>query len=138
MKDPYIGCYLAGRADVFDGDVDLEKLIERAVSPAMVTIRDACLSTAKKAIDGDMDPDTKVMWLKDNLDEIKAMGGDTEKAYRLYVQGRVENLAHQIEVDVITTMEDADDEGDDEDEDDDDDEDEDDDEDGDDEDATDD
>jgi len=125
MKDPYIGCYLAGRADLYDGDVDLDKLVEAAVSPGTVSLREASLGAAKKAIDGEMDPETKVMWLKDNLAEIKTMGGDTEKAYRLYVQGRVDGLAHQLEGDAVTTIEEGeaeeeeDDEEGDEDEDDD-------------------
>lgn len=106
MKDPYIQCYLSGRYDLYDGDVDLEKLIERAVSPGMVSIRTMAHSAAQKEIDGEMDAATKVAWLKDNLEEIRVMGGDTERAWRLYVQGRVDNLAHQLEADVIGMMED--------------------------------
>ena len=136
MNDKYMQCYLAGRYEDYEGEVAIEDLVKKV--HAGTPLRDIALTVARTAITHEMGASEKVQWLKDNLDEIKAMGGDTEKAYRLYVQGRVENLAHQIEVDVITTMEDADDEGDDEDEDDDDDEDEDDDEDGDDEDATDD
>jgi len=124
MKDLYVQCYLAGRNDPYDGELELEAIIERAVSPGAVTVRSASEAAAKKAIDAEMDAATKVQWLKDNLEEIKAMGGDTEKAWSRYLQGRVDNLAHQTEADIVSLMEedeDDDEEGEDDEESDDDD-----------------
>jgi len=118
MKDPYVQCYVAGRYDTYEGELELEAILERAVSPGMVTIREASMTAAKKAVDAEMDAATKVQWLKDNLEEIKAMGGDTEKAWSRYLQGRVDNLAHQTEADIVSLMEEQL-EGDEEDEDDD-------------------
>jgi hypothetical protein len=109
MKDPYMQCYLAGRYDVFEGDVDLEKLAEDSMAVG-ASIRAVTAAAAKKEIDAEMDPATKIAWLKDNLEEIKAMGGDDTKAYRQYVQGRVDGLAHQLEADVINMIEDMNDE----------------------------
>ncbi len=105
MKDPYVQCYVAGRYDTYEGDLELEAILERAVSPGMVSIRSASEAAAKKAIDAEMDAATKVQWLKDNLEEINAMGGDTEKAWSRYLQGRVDNLAHQTEADIVSLME---------------------------------
>jgi hypothetical protein len=113
MQDPYAQCYIAGRYDSYEDDVDLEKIAERVLSGS-ATIRDACMAAAKPAIEKEMDPAAKILWLKDNVDEIKEMGGDTEKALRLYQQGRIDGLAHQLETDVLILIEDTDDEEDDE------------------------
>lgn len=104
MKDPYVQCYASGRYDTFDGDVDMVKLAEQV--RAGREVRPLTLAAAQAAINGEMDAAVKVQWLKDNLEPIKTMGGDTEKAYRLYVLGRVDNLAHQLEADIMSIVED--------------------------------
>lgn len=131
MKDPYVSCYFSGRCDEYDGDIDIDKLVEKihAGSP----MRDVTLEAAKRAITADMDVATKAAWLKDNVDEIKALGGDSEKAWRLYSQGRTDALAQGLEVEILEAIveeepdeeDEEDEEDDDEDEDSDDDEDED-------------
>jgi len=103
MKDAYFGCYLAGRFDPHDGEVDEEKLAERVM--AGTPLRDVCMEAAKAAISKEMTSAVKVQWIKDNLDEIKEMGADTEKAYRLYVLGRTDQLAHALEDDILAVIE---------------------------------
>lgn len=132
MKDRYVSCYFSGRFDAFDGEVETEKLVELVQSGQ--PLRDVTLNAARTAIAHEADTATKLQWIKDNLDEIKTMGGDTEKSWRLYVQGRTDALAHQLEDEVLNSIEeeededeeedDEGDEGDDEDADDDDEEDE--------------
>lgn len=119
MKDPYMQCYLAGRHDAFEGEIDIEKLMTDSASTATgkAKLRDECLTVATKLINKEMDAKAKMQWIKDNLDEIREMGGDTEKAYRLYVQGRSDQLAHDLEVEVIGAMDDGVEDDDDEDED---------------------
>jgi hypothetical protein len=104
MQDPYVSCYFSGRFDAFDGEVDLDKLIEKVNSGQ--SMRDHTLEAARKAISADMDTATKAQWLKDNVDEIKELGGDSEKAWKLYCQGRTDALAHQLEEDVLESVED--------------------------------
>lgn len=129
MKDQYMQCYLLGRHDPFDGSVDIEKIVERVAAGS--SLRDLTLEAARKEMTKEMDASAKMQWIKDNLEEIRALGGDTEKAFRLYSQGRAEQLAHDLELEVIGAMDDEyeddeddvektdDDEEDDEDEDDD-------------------
>lgn len=113
MKDSYMGCYMSGRFDHYDGEINHDDIVDRVTSGSS-TVRDLCLGAAKTAINGEMDTATKVQWLKDNVDEIKEMGGDTEKAYLLYMQGRIDGLAHHLEAEVVTMLEqDMDDGGDD-------------------------
>jgi len=105
MKDRYVSCYFSGRLDAFDGQVDTAQLVERV--QAGLPLRDATVEAARRAITGrgEMDSSAKLRWVNDNLDEIKVMGGDAEKAWRLYGQGRIDALARQIEDDVLASIE---------------------------------
>ena len=116
MKDRYVSCYFSGRLDAFDGQVDTVQLVERV--QAGLPLRDATIEAARRAIigRGEMDTSAKLRWVNDNLDEIKIMGGDAEKAWRLYGQGRTDALARQLEDDVLASIEDEDDDNDDGDE----------------------
>lgn len=135
MKDRYVACYLSGRMDTFDGTVDMAMLVAKIDSGA--PMRDTVLSLARSLIGKEMDAATKVAWLKDNLDEIKSMGGDTEKAWRMFCEGRIDALVAQLDEAAMEELvsssssfeddeeddeEEGDEEGDDEDEEDDDDE----------------
>lgn len=107
MKDPYVECYLSGRCDDYAEDVDLDVLAEQVLDGK--DIRVVTATAAKTAIDAEMDKTVKADWLKDNLEEIRVMGGDTAKAYRLYVQGRCDALACHLEGEVLMLIEDTDD-----------------------------
>lgn len=102
MKDRYVVCYVSGRCDSFEGTVDADKIVEQisAGAPAWDTI----IAAARKAVMAEMDASTKVAWLKDNLDEVKAMGGDTEKAWKMFCDGRVDALAVQIDETVMEEL----------------------------------
>ena len=126
MKDPYFDSYMSGRFDQYDGEINLDELVDRMMA-GVTPIRDISIAAAKIAIATEMDPSVKVQWIRDNLDEITAMGGDTEKAYRLYMQGRIDGLSHQLEADIINSIDEQEDDGDDGDQDDEDDDDDDDD-----------
>ena len=114
MKDRYVSCYFSGRFDAFDGEIDTAPLIEKV--HAGLPLRDVTMEAARRAITAEMDPATKIQWLNDNLDDIKTMGGDTEKSWRLYGQGRMDALAHQLEDEVLNSIEEEDEEGDEEEE----------------------
>ena len=95
MKDRYVSCYVSGRMDSFEGDIDLEKLVERITGGAAV--RETIVEVARKAVTSEMDAAAKVQWLQDNLEAIRSMGGDTEKAWRMFCQGRIDALAEQLD-----------------------------------------
>ena len=53
-------------------------------------------------------------WIAENREDIDEAGGDSEEAYRHYVQGRKDQYAHELEVDVVEKLfEDEDDDEDD-------------------------
>ena len=112
MKDPYVSCYFSGRCDEYGGEIDLPKLVEKVHSG--VPLRDCTLEAARRAISAEMDTAMKAQWLKDNIDEIKELGGDSEKAWRLYGQGRTDALAHDLEVNVLEAIAEEEEEEDDE------------------------
>lgn len=118
MKDRYVNCYVSGRCDPFEGSVDLPMVVAKIVAGAPV--RDTVLSLARATITKEMDAATKMQWIKDNLDEIKDMGGDTEKSWRLFCEGRIDALALQIDEavmeELVNQLEDEEDEDDDEEE----------------------
>lgn len=103
MKDRYVSCYFSGRFDAFDGEVDAAPLVEKI--HAGLPLRDVTMEAARRAVTAEMDHAAKLQWLNDNLEEIKSMGGDTEKSWRLYGQGRTDALAHQLEDEVLNSIE---------------------------------
>jgi hypothetical protein len=104
MNDKYMQCYLAGRYEDYEGEVAVDDIVKKV--RAGTPLRDVALTVARTAITHEMDASVKVQWLKDNLDEIKTMGGDTEKSWRLYVQGRIDALAHRLEDDALNSIDD--------------------------------
>ncbi len=117
MKDLYVHCYLSGRCDEYQGEpLDVAVLVEKVNSG--VALRTCTHDAATRAITAEMDIATKAAWLKDNADVIKDIGGDSEKAWRLYTQGRADALAHDLEVDVLEAISDEEEEEPDDDDDD--------------------
>lgn len=116
MKDQYIRCYLDGRRDQeeYEFDIDIDALAEKVGNGAQ--LRDVALEAAKKEIAKDMDASAKTEWLKDNLETIRTYGGDTEKAWRLYMQGMIDELACELEPEICATLDGQEDDDEDDDE----------------------
>lgn len=104
MQDPYMKCYVSGRNDSYEEEIDLEPLVERAAS-GVTPVRELALTAATSAINAEMTPKLKLGWLKDNVEEIAELGNDSQKAYRLFLQGRIDALAHALEDDIATRLE---------------------------------
>lgn len=102
MRDRYISCYILGRTDTFDGEVDMDGLVERILSGA--PMRETSLEVARRAVMASADSSAKVEWLHENLEAVRSLGGDTEKAWRLFCQGRVDALAAQVEESALEDM----------------------------------
>jgi hypothetical protein len=102
MKDRYVSCYVSGRCDTFEGEVDMAMLVAKIQSGA--SPRETVLALARKTITDEMNATLKVQWLKDNLDEIKELGGDTEKAWRQFCEGRVDALAKQLDEEAMEEL----------------------------------
>ena len=111
MQDRYVFCYLSGRMEPVEREIDIEKIVDRIAGGA--PMRETTLELARSAAMADMDSAMKIQWLHDNIDTIRRFGGDTEKAWRMFCQGRVDALAWQLEeavVDELVNREEGDDE----------------------------
>jgi hypothetical protein len=110
MKDPYTACYLAGRLDESDsGTPDLDRLVESVMLGK--SIRDVTIDAARQFIaETEGHEEEKAEWIADNRASIDESGGDGDKAWKLYTQGRAEALAHQLEDDVLCLIEDTEEE----------------------------
>lgn len=131
----YITFYMNGRDDVADGnvtaDIDLEVIAEAIIKAAWMDtssdtdpslIRDRCMNAAATAL-GPLRNADKAAWLKENAADIKRAGfrGPTShEAFNAFMQGRIDELAHSIEpdllvaIDVILNTDEEDGDGDDE------------------------
>lgn len=102
MADPreYMYFYLIGRQeDELTSEVDLTALAERVL--AGEKMRDVTYQVALDAAKANEHNGHRRDWLIDNRDEIAEAGGDENKAYALYQQGCVDELAHGIENDLM-------------------------------------
>jgi hypothetical protein len=102
MVNRYLLFYFHGHAEDIDGlSVDIEPTINRVIETG--EMRSLSYDLAKSAITKfhatartsrqDM---SKAKWMADNTDDIIAAGGDTEKAWAMYLSGRTDALAHMI------------------------------------------
>lgn len=105
----YITFYMNGRDDVHDGnvtaDIDLEVIAE-AVAKDAQDIRDQCMNAATVAL-APLRNSEKVAWLKENAVDIKNAGISktaAHEAFNAFMQGRIDELAHAIEPDVLAAI----------------------------------
>lgn len=122
LSAKYMTFYLDGRGDDLfdDDDIDLDDLIEKAWKggdPRELAIGVVKTLAARLRVERE-----KRQWLRDNEDAIKEAGGDSATAFDHYVQGRIDQHAHQLEDEIVTGMFEERDDEDEEDDDDDDDE----------------
>lgn len=107
-KDRYAHFYALGLVNVDEDDVEAawygahrkqaahrSDLLDKAL--AGETVRDVAYKAAKVAIDHQMTATLKLEWMKENAEAIAGSGGDGQKAYSLYVQGRVDRVANHVE-----------------------------------------
>ena len=131
MKPAYVSFYLEGREDrLIKNDIDTDQIAEQ-VTAGKGTIHALLSAAATAAAEPLRVGRKKREWTEEFESEIKEAGGDQDEAYATYLQGRIDELAHRLEGDVVDAMhgegEDEDGDADEEDEESDEDEDEDDD-----------
>lgn len=104
MKPTYVCFYLAGRDDrLIKNDIDTDDIAE-AVCAGKGTVHELLVKAATAAAEPLRVDRKKRNWIEEWEDEIKEAGGDSDEAYGHYVQGRIDELAHRLEGDVIDTM----------------------------------
>lgn len=105
MKEAYISFYLEGRDDrALKHDIDTEE-IARMVVDGKGTIHELLMKAAKSAAEPHLVARKKRSWIEESDEEIKAAGGDSEEAYRHYIDGRIDELVYKLEVEVLEVLE---------------------------------
>lgn len=104
MKEPYVIFYLAGRDDrKIKNDIDTSQIAEDVIA-GKGTIRDLVMKAVSEAAAPLRVDRKKKAWIDEYEDEIKDAGGDKELAYQHYLDGRIDELAHSLEADVVEDL----------------------------------
>ena len=104
MKTAYVFFYLQGREDrLIKNDIDTDEIAE-AVTAGKGSIHDLLVKAAAAAAEPLRVDRKKRTWIEDWEDEIKEAGGDSDEAYSTYLQGRIDELAHALDADVVAAM----------------------------------
>jgi hypothetical protein len=108
----YFDFYLMGRDEAED-DADNDREIDFAALGKSVVagedVREVAMGAARKA---GVEETDMAAWRKSSRRLRKAIddaGGDTARAYRLYSQGYIDGLAHAFELEILSAIEDGDD-----------------------------
>lgn len=105
--DPYMEFYVLGRTDIaeegFKLEVDLGDLAKRvlcgeSIHTVTTELADASVKTQSHSRD-------KRDWLAANTDLIKDAGGDKEKAYQKFCEGRRDEIRHMLEDETANELE---------------------------------
>jgi hypothetical protein len=107
MKPTYATFYIEGREDrLLKHDIDTDE-IARLVMNGKGSIHELLTKAAKAAAEPLLVARKKRTWIEEFEDEIKTAGGDSEEAYRHYIDGRVDELAFSLERDAVEALGDA-------------------------------
>lgn len=96
----YMYFYLIGRNDdELASEVDLTVMAERVM--AGQSLREVTYKVATDAARAAEHGGHRRDWLLSNKDEVAEAGGNESKAYDLYLQGQIDELAHSLEAEVM-------------------------------------
>lgn len=124
LNKTYIGFYLEGRnAKPLKHEIDVGDLAKIVLSTGDAPLTVA-LAAAAKAAEPYQSPRYSSAWVRDRSGGIAAAGGDSEMAYQHYLQGRIEELAVELDALMCEELEGGEDDDDEDDDDDEEDEDE--------------
>lgn len=104
LEKPYMQFYVLGRGDdvLRNRDVDEVELADQVMNGHPV--REVCAKVAD-AVGAKLEHDrAKRDWIAGNREAIDDAGGDAEKAYAHYVQGRKDEYAWHLEEDVVDAL----------------------------------
>lgn len=127
LTPAYVAFYLDGREDrLLKHDIDTVQIAEE-VGDGKGSIHEMLVKAATSAAEPLRVDRKKRTWLEEYEGEIKEAGGDGELAYQHYIQGRIDEVVHRLDGEVVEELssmhgEESDDEDDDDDEDEDEDE----------------
>lgn len=102
-KRVYYYFYLMGREE----PVDLRSLtVEDLVSKVLGSqaIRSVAIEAARGLFSGMAFNRLKSEWIAGNVDEIHEAGGNSDRAFELYVNGRIDQTATELEQEMVTEM----------------------------------
>ena len=95
--------YIEGREEkILKNDIDTAQLAEKFLDGA--DLRTLCIDAARVAAKPLEVGRRKKDWIEDSKEDIDEAGGDADKAYANYLEGRVDELASDLESDVIEDL----------------------------------
>lgn len=104
MTPAYVAFYLDGREDrLLKHDIDTVQVAEE-VGDGKGSIHELLVKAATSAAEPLRVDRKKRSWLEEYADEIKEAGGDGELAYQHYIQGRIDEVVHRLDGDVVEEL----------------------------------
>jgi len=105
----YATFYLQGRSEVAETgveiEIDLTAVAERVIAgEKLATVTTQVATDALKAKQNSRE---RRDWFEEMDEDIKDAGGDKEKAYALFCEGRVDELRHIVEDELVNAMTDV-------------------------------
>ena len=100
----YAFFYLEGRNDKhLRADIDTESIAKKVIA-GEGTIHELVHAAVAAAAEGSRVDRKKRTWIEDYEDDINAAGGNGEEAYRHYLAGKIDELTHALEAEVVEDM----------------------------------
>jgi hypothetical protein len=104
LSADYAFFYLEGRNDKhLRCDIDTESIAKEVIA-GQGTVHELVHKAVSDAAAGMRVDRKKRAWLEEYDDDIKEAGGDGEEAYRHYMAGKIDELTHHLEGEVVEDM----------------------------------
>lgn len=104
LNPAYVAFYLDGREDrLLKHDIDTVQIAEE-VGDGKGSIHELLVKAATSAAEPLRVDRKKRSWLEEYEDEIKEAGGDGELAYQHYIQGRIDEVVHRLDGEVVEEL----------------------------------
>jgi hypothetical protein len=104
MKSDYAFFYLEGRDEKrLRADIDTEAIAKDVLNDKG-TIHELVHKAVTAAAETHRVDRKKRQWIEEYAEDIQSAGGDGEEAYRHYLDGRIDELTHTLEGEVVDDM----------------------------------
>lgn len=104
LSKSYALFYAMGRDEkALKNDVDTEAIAERVINGDGAPF-ELCLEAATDTAKPLQADRKRRVWFEEHAEEITAAGGDKDEAYKHFVQGRIDELAGELEAEVAADL----------------------------------
>lgn len=104
LNEPYAFFYALGRDEkTIKHDIDTDAIAERVIKGEGTTY-ELCLEAATNEAKPLQNDRKRRNWFEANTSFIAQAGGDKDEAYRHFIQGRIDELAAELDAEVTEAM----------------------------------